>query len=332
MSGQGAMKPLSGHSLPAAAAVFAALVAAAGAGGSDPAVAELADGFEGADFAVEGGLYYRDNAEQAAGTVAFQSRVRRSGAGALALTVRPNCRPESEGCSERAEIWERTELRVPYDAAVWFGFAMRFDDPPPQDDHRYVVAQWKREIGPGAEGDFSPFLALRLRSGAMFATVETNHVTVPADAPRPLDGRCPHGWTPVWLRPDTDQMRFLIAADPSWRSEITPEFDRCSDALQTKPGPVAMPSPASGWHDYAFYSRPGPDGGGRVAVFVDGQLVVEAAGRIGHDDAGLGDSQYFKFGPYRDAGEGRWTMFYDNFRRSPRCERLLGSESCAAFE
>lgn len=312
-------------------AVLAALVTVAEAAGTDPAMAELVDGFDGTGFATAGGLYYRENAEQAAGTVAFQSRVVRSGLGALELTVRPSCPPNSEGCSERAEIWEKTELRVPYDAAVWYGFAMRFDDPPPRDDHRYVVAQWKREIGPGTEGDFSPFLALRLRTGAMFVTVETNYVAVPADAPRPEGGRCPEGWTPVWLRAETDQMRFLVAADPGWRSEITPEFDRCSDALRATLGPMSLPLPASGWHDYAFYSRPGPDGSGRVAVFADGQLVVDAAGRIGHDDVGLGKNQYFKFGPYRDAGEGIWTMFYDNFQRSPRCESVLPSEICVAF-
>lgn len=132
----------------------------------------------------------------------------------------------------------------------------------------------------------------------------------------------------------TPKIRAAIQAsdEPAWRSEITPEFDRCSDALRAKPGPVAMPTPASGWHDYPFYSRPGPEGGGRVAVFVDGQPVVEATGRIGHDDPGLGANQYFKFGPYRDAGQGRRTMLHDNFRRSPRCESLLGPEGCAAFE
>ena len=44
------------------------------------------------------------------------------------------------------------------------------------DDHRYLIAQWKREIDPGAEGDFSPFLALRMRQGKLFATVETNYL------------------------------------------------------------------------------------------------------------------------------------------------------------
>ena len=52
-------------------------------------------------------------------------------------------------CSERAEVWERPKLRVPYEKGAWFGFAVKFEEPLPQDDHRYLIAQWKREIDPG---------------------------------------------------------------------------------------------------------------------------------------------------------------------------------------
>ena len=144
---------------------------AAGAGGQ-----VLRDGFDGPGFSEAGGLYYRDNFEQSAGTVEFQKDVTRSGSGALKLSVKPRCPRQSGTCSERAEIWEKTELRVPYNEGVWYGFAVKFADPVPRDDHRYLIAQWKREIEPGAEGDFSPFLALRMRQGKLFATVETNYL------------------------------------------------------------------------------------------------------------------------------------------------------------
>ena len=121
----------------------------------------LHDGFDGPDFSPAGGLYYRENFEQSAGKVEFQKAVKLHGDGALKLSVKPLCPADDDGCSERAEIWERTELRVPYDQGVWYGFAVKFADPIPTDDHRYLIAQWKREIDPGAEGDFSPFLALQ---------------------------------------------------------------------------------------------------------------------------------------------------------------------------
>lgn len=298
---------------------------------SAPAEISLRDGFDGTDFAPEGGLYYRENFEQSAGRVEFQSDVVRAGAGALRLSVRPLCKPDSEGCSERAEIWEQTDLRVPYDQGVWYGLSMRYDDPPPLEDHRYVVMQWKREIGPGADGDFSPFLALRVRSGVAFATVETNYIAPAADAPRPEAGQCPSGWSPVWLRPETRQMRVLVANAADWTPEITPEFDHCTSAVVTD-GPGILPEARPDWHDYAFYTRPGPGGDGLIHMLVDGAHVVSIRGHIGHADEGLGENQYFKFGPYRDGGEGDWAMYYDSFLRSPDCADLLSGAVCDSLK
>src|SRR5262249_23225536 len=156
-------------------------------------------------FSPAGGLYYRENFEQSAGKVEFQKDVKLHGDGALKLSVKALCTADSDGCSERAEIWEKTALRVPYDKGVWYGFAVKFGDPIPADDHRYLVAQWKREINPGAEGDFSPFLALRLRSGKLFATVETDYVAPKDSVQQASDGSCKPGTVPVWFRPETNQ-------------------------------------------------------------------------------------------------------------------------------
>lgn len=154
----------------------------------DPAGLVLRDGFDGSGFAPEGGRYYRHNFEQEAGTMRFQSQIVRAGKGALELSVVPHCPADRKNCSERAEIWGDTALRVPYDEGVWSAFSMRFGDPVPRDDHRYVMAQWKREILPGADGDYSPFVALRLRSGVMFATIETDYLDPGEGAPCPRPG------------------------------------------------------------------------------------------------------------------------------------------------
>lgn len=298
---------------------------------AQPAVeVELRDGFEGGDFAPEGGLYYRENFEQSAGTVTFQSETVHQGTGALRLSVKSLCPTEADGCSERAEVWEKTELRVPYDTGVWYGFAMRFDDPIPQEDHRYVMAQWKREIGPGADGDFSPFLALRMREGAMFATIETNYHPPTDAAPMAENGVCPDGLVPVWLRPETRQMRILVATDSQWTPHVTEEFTHCTDQLAMS-GPGILPQATTNWHDYAFYTKPGPEGDGHVVIAVDGQVVREMTGRIGHADEGLGEKQYFKFGPYRDASAEEWSLVFDDFARSPDCGALLEPGVCAAL-
>jgi polysaccharide lyase-like protein len=287
----------------------------------------LADGFDNSDFAEAGGLYYKNNAEQDAGTVEFQSEVTRSGTGALKLTVKSHCDKVAEGCSERAEIWERPELWVPYDQGVWYGFAVKFAQSIPQDDHRYVIAQWKRQIA-GTKGDFSPFLALRLNKGKLFATVETNLVTATRLEPEGQAAECRDGEAAVWLRPKTNQTRALVATDRSWAIDNGKLFNACTRELTVTDRGNDLPAPGSGWIDFAIYSKPGPDGTGHIEIFANNLWIATIKGRIGHAEDGLGAHQYFKFGPYRDAHDGTWTLYYDDFRRSPECSDVLDSAAC----
>lgn len=296
---------------------------------ADPLNTPLFDTFDGEDFSPTGGLYYRDNDEQKAGTVEFQSAVTRAGPRALKLSVRSGCKATTENCSERAEIWEKTELRVPYDQAVWYGFAVKFAEPIPQDDHRYVIAQWKREIGPGTKGDFSPFLAVRLNKGKLFITVETNYHPPVSTGTKGTAATCDKGSTPVWLRPETNQMRALVATDDNWVAEDGGLFSACTDKITITPRGNSLPSPDSGWIDFAIMTKPGPDGTGHIEIFANGLWISTIKGYIGHNDPGLGKNQYFKFGPYRAAGTGEWSLFYDDFRRSANCKDVLrDSNAC----
>lgn len=281
--------------------------------------APLFDGFDGSGFSPEGGLYYRDNYEQSAGTIEFQKNVKLDGDGALKLSVKPLCTVDDDGCSERAEIWEKTALRAPYNEGVWYGFAVRFGNPIPTDDHRYLIAQWKREIEPGADGDFSPFLALRLRNGKLFATVETNYVAPGAGEQEAGIGGCAAGSTPVWYRPETNQMRALVATDPTWTESDNDLYHGCTTAISVADHGNKLPPPSSGWVVFAIYTKPGPDGTGLIEIFANDKPVVTIKGHIGHADHGLGKNQYFKFGPYRAGNSGEWTMYYDDFWRSPNC-------------
>jgi hypothetical protein len=295
---------------------------------SDPAIADpltrtLFDSFDGEDFSPSGGLYYRDNDEQKAGSVEFQSAVTRSGKRSLKLSVRASCEAAGSDCSERAEIWEKTELRVPYDKPVWYGFAVKFAEPIPEDDHRYLIAQWKREIGPEARGDFSPFLALRLNKGKLFVTVETNYHAPVSTGSKGTPATCAEDYTPVWLRPETNQMRALVAADDNWVGEDGDLFTACTDKITVTPRGNSLPSPHSGWIDFAIMTRPGPDGTGHIEIFANNLWISTIKGHIGHNDPGLGQNQYFKFGPYRAAGTGEWSLFYDDFRRSADCREVL---------
>jgi hypothetical protein len=90
-----------------------------------------------------------------------------------------------------------------------------------------------------------------------------------------------------------------------------------------------MPKAEARWIDFVFKVKPGPRGDGAIEVFADGRWIVSAKGRIGHDGPGLGPTQYFKFGPYRDGGmTDVWRVFYDSFRRGPTCADVAGPDVC----
>lgn len=291
----------------------------------------LIEGFEGSDFTAEGGLHYKKNFEQSAGTVEFQSDVVRVGQGALRLSVKPICSPGSDDCSERAEVWERAKLWAPYDRGMWYRFSVKLAEPIPRDDHRRLIAQWKRQILPDAQGDFSPFLALRLNRGKLFATVETNLLVASPQEAKGTAATCDAGQAPVWLRPDTNQTRALVATDATFTPADGSLFNACSGGLTVIDRGNRLPAATSGWIDFVIYSKPGPDGTGHVEIFANGKWVVTVKGHIGHGDPGLGDHQYFKFGPYRAAGAGTWTVYYDDFRRSPRCADVMDEAAFLAW-
>ncbi len=288
----------------------------------------LRDDFETDRFSPEGGLFYKDNAEQRAGKVVFQDRNARSGKRALTLTIPPSCKAKVEDCSERAEVWEKPDVLAAYDRAVWYGFSIFMDDPVPQDDGRYVMAQWKREIIPGADGDYSPFMALRLYQGKFGVTIETDMV-----AAHPVGGSerpqgCLPGEARVLNRPTARQTRALVAMEVGTTPENYPDyFDSCAPGIQVTQH-ADLPPAQQGWVDFVFRSNPGPTGDGHVEVIADGVRIVTVKGHIGHRGPGLDKNQYFKFGPYRAPHPQNWTVSFDDFRRGPRCADVIRAGQC----
>jgi hypothetical protein len=272
----------------------------------------LRDEFDGPDFSPGGGLWYRPNYEQSAGKVEMQNEVKLSGSGALKLTVKPIPPADDPDPSERAEVWEKTALWAPWGQGMWYGFAVKFADPIPDDDHRYLIAQWKREILPNAVGNFSPYLALRVINGKLYATVETNHIAPDAA------GGAAAGVVPAFFRPDVNQLRCVVATGAGWTATDGRLFTGRTAALAVTDHGNPLPSPSSGWIEFLVFVKPGADGSGHVEIRANGKPVVTVKGPIGHaDEPGLGSRQYFKFGPYRSSHTNEWTLYYDHFRRSP---------------
>ena len=288
--------------------------------------AKIEDGFEGKGFSQSCGLYYRLTKEQDAGGYAFQSDIVRSGKQALKLTVTHACQPDEEKCSERAEIWEKTASHVPVGQGVWYGISIRFEEPIPKRHHRFVFAQWKRESGTTRMQAISPYLALRMKHGKIFATVEANFHPAPLNKGTREQVQCTNGDAPVWLRPKQGQMRALVAQEAAVTPKNYSRFSACTDKIKLTTYGNSMPPATSGWIDFAVYAKPGPNGDGHLELFANGLHLVTIKGTIGQQAEGLGPNHYFKFGLYRDPAPRNWTVYYDNFVRSADCMDVLRDE------
>ncbi|WP_284180314.1 polysaccharide lyase [Rhabdaerophilum sp. SD176] len=290
----------------------------------------LSDNFEFNDFSKDSGLFYKMNKEQAKGVVRFQSDVVKSGKQALELSVVPSCAVSGTECSERAEVWEKPDILAPYDRPLWYAFSFRLGDPIPQEDHRLVMAQWKREILKGADGNYSPFLALRLSRGRLIATVVSDEATYAPKGVSPRLNRCLEHESPAAAPDAHRQVRATVAMEAGLEVAAQ-ELPGCATNIRTISRGGEWPKASSGWIDYVFMVKPDPAGNGRIEIAANGKWVATVEGAIGHRGPGLDKTQYFKFGPYRAGRPDKWTLYYDNFRRSGSCIDVASQALCASM-
>jgi len=289
----------------------------------------IVDDFELGKFDPAGKLYYKQNREQSTGIVEFQSRDVRFGKGALSLSVVPFCKPDNHDCSERAEVWMGKKTHAAYEEPVWYAFSVKMAEPVPTVKHRFVMAQWKRKILTGAKTPYSPFLALRLNKGKFVFTVETDRVKVYPIGKGSRKEGCLEGETMVLDREDDKQTRALISKESDMAWKDWRHFNGCTSEITTVQHTSGLPAAKNGWADFAFFIQTGPKGNGHIEIFANGAHITTVTGKIGHRGEGLGDTQYFKFGPYRAGRSDKWTVIYDRFRRGPNCLDVTDKATCA---
>ncbi len=294
---------------------------------ADNASLILRDRFDGEAFAPAAGLFYKDNEEQRAGSFRFVRDASRASGSALELTVAPSGRPSGQGFSERAEVWEHASVRADYGQTAWYAFSLKFEKPPTTDAHRMMVAQWKRAMNPGAVGDYSPFLGIRLVRGEFVVTIDSDALVTtprPAEAPLFAPGGGP---APAMQRSRARQTRLLVATSAGSLERLAGDFGQSAPDVRITPRGGRLPRPSTDWIDFVIMTKPGPGGDGAIELFANGAWIASAAGRIGHETHELGRTQYFKFGPYRESGRSdHWTVRYADFARGPRCEDVAGPE------
>lgn len=203
--------------------------------------------------------------------------------------------PYTPDGTERAEVWERQQDRLPFGTDVWYGFSMYIGGTvSPTDGNRLVIGQWKEA------GGSSPILAQRFKNRTFFVTIEQD-----SDTP---DVSC----------------RILVAYQnepPPMADSSGPDDKPCMKDLTLERFDY-LPNPFDTWTDMVYHLRPSPEGKGIVEVFAGGKLIARATGRIGYANPPL-PIQYFKFGPYRDPATYTTTAYLDAFRRGSSYEEVV---------
>ncbi|MGQ9365290.1 heparin lyase I family protein [Azospirillum sp. ST 5-10] len=197
----------------------------------------------------------------------------------------PSAPFEDDG-TERAELWERKEVRLPFGTEVWYGFSMFVGETvPAENSGRLVIGQWKQG------GGKSPFVAQRF-------TDRNFSVTLQQDAA------------------DGNECRILLV----YQNEPPPQAESVNSATgQPCMQDISierfghLPNPFGTWTDMVYRIKASPEGNGVVEVWAGGKLYGRATGRIGYRTEPT--TQYFKFGPYRDQESFSTTTYLDAFAR-----------------
>ncbi|QUS57578.1 heparin lyase I family protein [Pseudovibrio brasiliensis] len=271
----------------------------------------------------------------------IESEVVRDGGHALAITVFGDDELDSEG-NLKNELWEARQKRCDFGDEVWYSFSFKIDGTVwPAGSTRWVIGQWKEDSGG------SPFLAQRFDNGVFHITVQhndTRKLVAQAegsyqqdfkgfsrefqqmlsldrqgfrnrnDATRTSDEFLGSGLTLEELKKaieTQDTSKFPFLADPQTYSDYPGIKIELSD------DPV-LPDPTDGWVDMRYRVKGSRVGQGIIEIWANDRFIARVTGYIGNDEF-AGNTQYFKFGHYRDYDRDdlQSTVYLDRFRRGP---------------
>lgn len=271
----------------------------------------------------------------------IENRIVRDSGQALAITVYGNDELDEAGHLKN-ELWEARQQRCNFGDEVWYSFSFKIDGTVwPAGSTRWVIGQWKEESGG------SPFLAQRFDNGVFHITVQHNDIRKivaqakgsyqvdfqgfsrelqqllsldrqvfrnKEDSSRTSDEFLGSGLTLDELKiaiETQDTSKFPFLTDPQTYAEYQ------GIQIELSEDPV-LPNPTEDWVDMRYRVKGNREGDGLIEIWANGRFVARVTGFIGNDEF-VGDSQYFKFGHYRDYDREdlQSTVYLDRFRRGP---------------
>ena len=212
--------------------------------------------------------------------------------------------------TERNELRERDERRLPMETEIWYGFSFLIPADIPRIDRRLVLAQVKQRRIPlgyttaseyDPERDDKPVIAIRLAQSDAQGNAGTGDLSVNISVEKQPAERRVDILSAAVQKSTPTEPRWI---DVVWRFKLSPRWDGAPppSALATLPG-AAKPPAYKG------------DGFVEAWLFQSGHFLTHAFydGPFGYPNR-IGCPE-FKLGPYRDAGSGTWTLYFDAVRR-----------------
>ncbi len=271
----------------------------------------------------------------------IESDVVRDGGHALAITVFGDDELDAEG-NLKNELWEAHQNRCDFGDEVWYSFSFKIDGTVwPAGSTRWVIGQWKEDSGG------SPFLAQRFDNGVFHITVQhndTRKLVAQAEGSYQQDFKGFSQELRQMLSLDRQAFRnrndssrtsdeflgsglSLPALKKAIETQDTSKFPFLADphTYSDQPGiqielsdDPALPDPTTGWVDMRYRVKGSRVGQGIIEIWANNRFIARVTGYIGNDDFS-GNTQYFKFGHYRDYDRDdlQSTVYLDRFRRGP---------------
>lgn len=271
----------------------------------------------------------------------IESDVVRHGKNALAITVFGDDELDGEGHLKN-ELWIARDKRCRFGDEVWYSFSFRIDGTVwPAGSTRWVIGQWKEESGG------SPFLAQRFDNGVFHITVQHNDsrkIVAQSEGSFSQNFSMFKGELKQMLRLDRKVFRSrddatltseeflgkglsLAELKDAIAKQDTSKFPFLTDPQDYRDDPnihielsadPILPDPSKGWVDMRYRVKGSREGHGIIEIWANNKFIARVTGYIGNDEF-TGDTQYFKFGHYRDFDRKdlQSTVYFDRFRRGP---------------
>lgn len=207
--------------------------------------------------------------------------------------------------TERNELRERDDRRLPMETEIWYGFSFLVPADMPPIDRRLVLAQVKQRLIPTGystaseydpERNDKPVIAIRLAQSDPAGDLSVNISVEKQPAEHRVDIL-----SAAVQKSGAGEDRWV---DVIWRFKLSPRWDGVPPADKVPALPGAAKPPA--------YKG---DGFIEAWLFQSDRFLAHAFydGPFGYPNR-IGCPE-FKLGPYRDAGDRTWTIYFDAVRR-----------------